>query len=152
MADLKTQLKSDLTAAMKQRDELTTSTIRMLLTAMTTEEVAPGRTERELSDDEVLKVINREAKKRREAAEAFAGAGRTQQAEREKDEETVLARYLPAQLSEEELTRLVSAAITDAGANEPRQMGAVMKVLTPRVAGRADGKRVSDEVKRQLSG
>jgi uncharacterized protein len=151
MTDLKAQLKADLTSAMKRRDELTTATIRMLLTAVTNEEVAPGRTERDLSDDEVLKVINREAKKRREAAEAFEGAGRTEQAQREVAEETVLARYLPRQLTDDELCSLVAAAITETGAIEPRQMGLVMKAVTGQVAGRADGKRVSDEVKRQLA-
>jgi uncharacterized protein YqeY len=151
MTDLKTQLKSDLTNAMKARDELTTATIRMLLTAVTTEEVS-GTSARELSDDEVLKVIGREAKKRREAAEAFKAAGRTEQAQREKDEETVLSRYLPTQLSDDELGELVRAAIGEAGATEQRQLGLVMRMLTPRIAGRADGKRVSDEVKRQLTG
>jgi len=152
MTDLKAQLKTDLTSAMKQRDELTTATIRMLLTAVTNEEVAPGRSERELSDDEVLRVINREAKKRREAAEAFEGAGRTEQARREVAEETVLARYLPQQLSDDELSTLVAAAITEVGATESRQMGLVMKAVTPQIAGRADGKRISDEVRRQLAG
>lgn len=151
MTALKATLKTDLTAAMKQRDELSTATLRMLLTAITTEEVS-GSTARELSDDETLRVINREAKKRREAAEAFVGAGRTEQAQRERDEETVLGRYLPSQLGDAELAELVRAAITDAGANEPRQMGLVMKALTPRIAGRSDGKRVSDEVRRQLAG
>jgi uncharacterized protein YqeY len=150
MSDLKAQLKSDLTTAMKARDELTTATLRMLLTAITNEEVA-GKTVRELSDDEVQKVINREAKKRREAAEAFGDAGRTEQAQRERDEETVLSRYLPQQLSDSELAGLVTAAIADTAATESRQMGLVMKALTPQIAGRADGKRVSDEVKRQLT-
>jgi uncharacterized protein YqeY len=150
MSDLKAQLKSELTAAMKARDELTTATLRMLLTAITNEEVA-GKTVRELSDDEVQKVIIREAKKRREAAEAFSDAGRTEQAQRERDEETVLSRYLPQQLSDSELAALVTAAIADTAATEPRQMGLVMKTLTPQIAGRADGKRVSDEVKRQLT-
>ncbi|UQX88169.1 GatB/YqeY domain-containing protein [Jatrophihabitans telluris] len=151
MADLKTQLKSDLTTAMKARDELTTATIRMLLTAVTTEEVA-GSSARELSDDEVLKVITREAKKRREAAEAFDQGGRAESAQRERDEEGVLTKYLPAQLSDEELASLVTQAITEAGATEPRQMGVVMKAVQLAVAGRADGKRVSDEVRRQLAG
>jgi uncharacterized protein YqeY len=150
MSDLKAQLKSDLTTAMKARDELTTATLRMLLTAITNEEVA-GKTVRELSDDEVQKVINREAKKRREAAEAFGDAGRTEQAQRERDEETVLSRYLPQQLSDSELAGLVTAAIADTAATESRQMGLVMKALTQQIAGRADGKRVSDEVKRQLT-
>jgi uncharacterized protein YqeY len=150
MTDLKGQLKADLTTSMKARDELSTATIRMLLTAITNEEVA-GSTARELSDDEVLRVITREAKKRREAAEAFDSGDRPAQAQRERDEETVLARYLPQQLSDTELVDLVTAAIAEAEATEPRQMGLVMKVLTPQIAGRADGKRVSDEVRRQLS-
>lgn len=151
MTDLKAQLKTDLTTAMKGRDELTTATLRMLLTAVTTEEVA-GKTSRELSDDEVLKVIGREAKKRREAAEAFDQGGRVDQAQRERDEETVLARYLPAQLTDEELASLVRQAITEAGATEAKQMGIVMKAVQPAVAGRADGKRISEEVRRQLAG
>ena len=151
MTELKSRLQADLTTAMKARDELTTATLRMLLTAVTTEEVA-GSTARELSDDEVLRVVGREAKKRREAAEAFADAGRTEQAQRERDEETVLARYLPSQLDDAELAGLVSAAIAEAGATEARQLGQVMKLLTPRITGRADGKRVSGEVRRQLGG
>jgi uncharacterized protein YqeY len=151
MTELKSRLQADLTTAMKARDELTLATLRMLLTAVTTEEVA-GSTARELSDEEVLRVIGREAKKRREAAEAFADAGRAEQSQRELAEETVLARYLPSQLEDAELADLVSAAITEAGATEARQLGLVMKLLTPRIAGRADGKRVSTEVRRQLSG
>ena len=151
MTQLKAQLTSDLTAAMKARDELTTATLRMLLTAVTTEEVA-GSVARELTDDEVLKVIGREAKKRREAADAFSAAGRAEQAARELDEQAVLNRYLPSQLDDAELTALVAEAVRESGATEPRQMGLVMKLLTPRVAGRADGKRLSDEVRRQLSG
>ena len=150
MTQLKAQLKSDLTTAMKARDELSTATLRMLLTAISTEEVS-GTSARELSDDEVLKVIGREAKKRREAAEAFGAAGRTEQASRELDEQAVLNRYLPSQLDDAELAALVADAVREAGATEPRQMGQVMKLLTPRVAGRADGKRLSDEVRRQLT-
>ena len=150
MTELKAQLKADLTAAMKARDELSTATLRMLLTAVSTEEVS-GATARELTDDEVLKVIGREAKKRREAAEAFQGAGRDEQAQRELEEQTVLNRYLPSQLSDAELSALVTDAVRESGATEPRQMGLVMKLLTPRVAGRADGKRLSDEVRRQLT-
>jgi uncharacterized protein YqeY len=151
MAELKSTLHADLTTSMKARDELTTATLRMLLTAITNEEVA-GSSARELSDEEVLRVINREAKKRREAAEAFGDAGRSEQAQRERDEEKVLAGYLPSQLEDAELSALVAAAIAEAGATEQRQMGLVMKAATPRVAGRADGKRVSEEVRRQLSG
>ncbi len=151
MSELKDRLRTDLNTAMKARDELTTATLRMALTAVTTEEVA-GKAARELTDDEVLKILGREAKKRREAAEAFDGAGRTELAERERAEGTVLDRYLPAQLGDDELGDLVAAAIADAGASSPRDMGAVMKLVQPKVAGRADGKRVSDEVRRRLSG
>jgi uncharacterized protein YqeY len=149
MPELKARLHSDLNTAMKARDELTVATLRMALTAVTTEEVA-GKSARELSDDEVMRVLTREAKKRREAAEAFADAGRTELAERERAEGTVLDRYLPSQLGDDELGELVGAAITESGATSPRDMGAVMKIVVPQVAGRADGKRVSDEVRRRL--
>ena len=151
MSELKDRLRADLNSAMKARDELTTATLRMALTAVSTEEVA-GKVARELSDDEVLKILSREAKKRREAAEAFDGAGRTELAERERAEGGVLDRYLPAQLGDDELGELVAAAIAQAGATSPRDMGAVMKILQPLVAGRADGKRVSDEVRQRLAG
>jgi uncharacterized protein YqeY len=146
---LKERLHSDLNTAMKARDAVTTATLRMALTAVTTEEVA-GKSARQLSDDEVLRVLTREAKKRREAAEAFDGAGRTELAERERAEGIVLDRYLPAQVGDDELGELVAAAIAESGASGPRDMGAVMKLVQPRVAGRADGKRVSEEVRRRL--
>lgn len=146
---LKEQLQSDLTAAMKSRDELRASTIRMALTAITTEEVA-GKQARQLSDDEVLKVLTREAKKRREAADAFSGAGREELAERERAEGEVLAAYLPKQLGDDELAALVSAAIEEAGVSGPQAMGQVMKLVQPRVAGRAEGGRIAAEVRRQL--
>ena len=151
MAELKARLHADLTAAMKARDELTTATLRMALTAVTNEEVA-GKQARELTDDEVLKVVAREAKKRREAAEAFDAANRTELADRERAEHDVLDRYLPRQLDDGELAAIVTAAIGEAGAESMAQMGAVMKIATGQVAGRADGKRVSDEVRRQLTG
>jgi uncharacterized protein len=150
MPELKARLRADLNAAMRARDELTTATLRMALTAVTTEEVA-GKQARELSDDEVLRVLTREAKKRREAAEAFDAANRTELAERERAEGAVLDAYLPAQLADDELTDIVRSAIADTGASGPQQMGTVMKVVQPLVAGRADGKRVSDEVRRQLA-
>ncbi|HEV7206744.1 MAG TPA: GatB/YqeY domain-containing protein [Jatrophihabitans sp.] len=150
MAELKARLHADLTTAMKARDELTTATLRMVLAAVTTEEVA-GKTARELSDDEVQKVLAREGKKRREAAEAFDAAHRTELAARERAEGGVLERYLPAQLGDDELVELVRAAVAETGASGPQAMGSVMKVVQPRVAGRADGRRVSDEVRRQLA-
>ena len=147
---LKEKLRSDLSVAMKARDELRTRTLRMVLTALTNEEVS-GKKARDLSDDEVVTVLRREAKKRREAAEAFAQAGRDVQAEAERAEGLVLDEYLPAQLSDDDLRGLVTAAISESGAEGPRAIGQVMKLVTPRVAGQADGKRVSDEVRRQLS-
>lgn len=151
MSELKDRLQADLTTAMRGRDELTTATIRMALAAITTEEVA-GRSARQLSDDEVLTVLAREAKKRREAAEAFSSAGRAELAEREREEGTVLDRYLPAQLDDAAVAELVTAAIAETGATGLPQMGAVMKAAQVKAAGRADGKRLSGEVRRQLAG
>lgn len=147
---LKEKLRADLSVAMKARDDVRTRTLRMVLTALTTEEVA-GKQQRELSDDEVVKVLQREAKKRREAAEAFEDAGRTDKAEAERAEGVILDEYLPAQLSDEELAALVTDVIAETGAAGPKAMGQVMKAVTPKVAGRADGRRVSAEVKRQLA-
>jgi len=122
----------------------------MALTSITNEEVA-GAAARDLTDDEVLKVLTREARKRREAAEAFSAAGRSDQAAAERAEGDVLAGYLPAQLSDDELAALVDAAIAETGASGMAAMGQVMKTVTPRVAGRADGARVAAEVRRRLS-
>ncbi len=151
MSELKDRLQADLTTAMRGRDELATATLRMALAAVTTEEVA-GSAARELSDDEVLKVLAREAKKRREAAEAFASAGRTELAQREQAEGGVLDRYLPQQLDEAGIVAIVAEAIAETGATGLPQMGAVMKAAQARAAGRADGKRLSTEVRRQLAG
>ena len=151
MSDLKDRLQADLTAAMKSRDELRSATLRMALTAIRTEEVS-GKTARELNDADVVTVLTREAKKRREAADAFTDAGRADRAEREQAEGEVLAEYLPAQLGDEELAGIVEAAIAETGASGPSGMGQVMKAVTPRTAGRADGGRVAAEVRRQLGG
>jgi uncharacterized protein len=150
VAELKERLRADLNAAMRARDQVRLRTLRMALTSITNEEVA-GTSARDLSDEEIVKVLTREARKRREAAEAFGAAGRDEQAAAERAEGEVLADYLPAQLSEDELTTLVSAAIAETGASGMQGMGQVMKMLTPRVAGRADGARVAAEVRRQLS-
>ncbi|TQS43793.1 GatB/YqeY domain-containing protein [Cryptosporangium phraense] len=147
---LKTRLTTDLTTAMKSRDELVTATLRMALTAIRNEEVA-GKAARELSDDEVLRVLTREAKKRTEAAEAFASGGRADRADRERAEGEVLSRYLPKQLSDDELTAVVASALSDAGVTDVKQMGQAMKAVQAAVAGRAPGGRVAAEVKRQLS-
>jgi uncharacterized protein len=149
MSSLKDTLRADLTEAIRARDELRSSTLRMALTSLTNEEVA-GDHARELSDDDVLGVLVREAKRRREAASAYDDANRPELAERERAELVVIEGYLPAQLSDEELTALVADAITESGAEGPRAMGLVMKAVQPKVAKRADGGRVSAEVKRQL--
>jgi uncharacterized protein len=147
---LKEQLRADLTTAIKARDELTSATLRMVLTAVTTEEVA-GKQARQLSDDDIVRVLTREAKKRREANDAYAQAGRDELAAREQAELGVIERYLPQQLSDDEVSELVRAAVAETGATDAKAMGAVMKVLTPRVAGRADGAKVAAEVRRQLA-
>ncbi|GGV19600.1 hypothetical protein GCM10010245_33270 [Streptomyces spectabilis] len=154
MTTLKSKLQDDLNAAIKGRDELRSSTLRMTLAAVTKEEVA-GKEKRVLSDDEVQKVITREAKKRREAADAFAQGNRPEQAERERAEGEVLAEYLPKQLSDDDLERIVAEAVAEAkaaGAEGPRAMGQVMKIVNPKVAGQAEGGRVAATVKRLLAG
>jgi uncharacterized protein YqeY len=150
VAKLKEQLRADLNDAMRARDQVRMRTLRMALTSITNEEVS-GEAARELTDDEVLRVLIREAKKRREAAEAFGAAGRTDQAAAERAEGDVLAGYLPAQLGDEELAGLITAAIAQTGAAGPAGIGQVMKVVSPQVAGRADGARVAAEVRRQLT-
>jgi uncharacterized protein YqeY len=147
--DLKEQLRADLTTAMKSRDELRTATLRMALAAVSAEEVA-GKASRELSDDEVQAVLRREAKKRREAADAFADAGRAEQADRERAEGKVLASYLPAQMEDADLAALVADVITQTGAAGMKDMGRVMGAAQAAVAGRAEGSRVAAEVRRQL--
>jgi uncharacterized protein len=148
---LKDQLRTDLTAAIKGRDELRAATLRMALAAITNEEVA-GSVARTLSDAETVTVITREVKKRREAAEAFAGAGRDEQAARERAEGDVLTHYLPTPLTDDELSALVADAIAETGAAGPKSMGLVMKALTPKIAGRAEGGRVAAAVRTALSG
>ncbi|GAA2528261.1 GatB/YqeY domain-containing protein [Winogradskya humida] len=149
MGTLKDRLTDDLHTAMKGRDELTTSTLRMALSAVRTAEVS-GNAARELSDDEVLAVLTKEAKKRREAATAFKDAGRTEQAEKETAEGDLLAHYLPAQLTDEEIDTLVADALTAGGFTSKAQMGPAMKSAQAAVAGRAEGGRVAASVRRQL--
>jgi uncharacterized protein YqeY len=150
MPELKARLRSDLTESIRGRDDVRTATIRMVLTAVTNAEVA-GAEARELSDDEVLALLTKEAKKRREAADAYRGAGRGDRAEREEAEAEVIAGYLPAPLTDDELEALVDAAVTETSASSMRDMGAVMKRLAPDVAGRAEGARVAAAVKARLS-
>jgi len=147
---LKATVQSDLTTAMRERDAVRAGTLRMALTAIANEEVA-GKEARELSDDEVLKVLAKEAKKRKEAATAYTGAGRPELAAKEDAELVILDAYLPAQLSDAQLEDIVARAIASTGASGPAQLGQVMKVAQAEVAGRADGGRVASAVKGALA-
>lgn len=151
MSELKDRLKNDLTTAIKARDKVRAGTLRMVLAAISTEEAA-GSTRRTLDDQEITRLLTREAKKRREAAEAFDKGGRPEQAEAERAESEIISDYLPEQLTDEELSGLVAEAIKETGAEGPKGMGQVMKTVNPRIAGRAEGSRVAAEVKRQLTG
>jgi uncharacterized protein YqeY len=146
---LKEKLQSDLTDAIRSRAEVKSGTIRMLLAAITNEEVS-GKSARVLSDAEIITVLSREAKKRREAVEAYVAAKRTDLADKEKAEGDVIAQYLPAQLSEEDIKKMIADAIAETGAAGPAGMGLVMKVLSPKIAGKADGGVVSGLVKAAL--
>jgi uncharacterized protein YqeY len=151
MSALKDRLRADLTTAIKARDDVRSSTLRMVLTAITNAEVA-GKQQRELSDDDIIGVLSTEAKRRREAATAFADGGRAEMAEKEQAEAAVIADYLPEQLSPEDIAGIVGAAIEQTGAagEGMRAMGRVMGVVQPQVKGRADGGAVAAEVRRQL--
>lgn len=148
---LKDRLRADLTTAMKARDEVRSSTLRMVLTAITNAEVA-GKTQRTLSDEEIVGVLTSEAKKRREAATAFADGGRDAMAAKEVAEGEVIADYLPEQLGDDEIRDIVTAAVEKTGAagEGMKAMGKVMGVVQPQVKGRADGAAVAAEVRRQL--
>lgn len=154
-AELKQRIRTDLTAAMKSRDQLVTGTLRMALAAITNEEVA-GSSAKELTDPEVVRVLTREVKKRNESAEVYAGAGRSELAAGERAEAEILERYLPQQLSDGELSELVDQAVDEvaAGGDQPgmKHLGQVIKAAHAKAAGRADGKRIADAVKRRLSG
>jgi uncharacterized protein len=152
MSALKDRLRADLTTAMKARDDVRSSTLRMVLTSITNAEVA-GKEHRELSDDDIIGVLSTEAKKRREATVAFEEAGRAEMAAKEKAEAAVIADYLPEQLTAEDVTGIVSAAIEQVGAagEGMKAMGKVMGVVQPQVKGRADGGAVAAEVRRQLA-
>ena len=147
---IKESLRADLTEAIRGRDEITSSTIRMVLTAITNEEVA-GKEARVLSDNEVITVLSREAKKRREASEAFESAGRADKAALEKSEGAVIAKYLPAQLSLDDIKKIIADAIASTGATGPADMGKVMGSVKPLIAGKADGSVVSILVKEALN-
>ena len=146
---LKETLKSDLTEAIRSSNKVVSGTIRMVLTAITNEEVS-GKEARVLSEDEIITVLSREAKKRREAAEEFAKANRPDKAAEEKAEGEVIAKYLPAQLSEEDIKKMIAAAVASTGAAGPGDMGRVMGAIKPQIAGKADGALVSSLVKAAL--
>ena len=152
---LKERLRADLTAAMKARDALTTATLRLTLAAITNAEVA-GTEAKELSDAEIIAVLNKEVRKRGEAAEAFAGAGRAEQAAKERAEADVLSAYLPQALTDDEVGALVRDAVdsvtaTTGSAPTMRQMGLVIKDVQARAQGRADGSRIAAAVKLALA-
>jgi len=152
MPELKDRLQSDLSESMKARDEVRSGTIRMVLSAITNEEVS-GKEARELTDDDVITVLGREAKKRREAAEAYDDAGRAELADKERAELVVIEGYLPEQMSDDELTAIIEAAVAEvaaSGAEGGKAMGAVMKIVQPKVKGRADGGIVAAKVKSAL--
>jgi uncharacterized protein YqeY len=150
MSTLKETLRHDLTESIRARDALVSGTLRMALAAVTNEEVA-GKVHRELDDAQVLKVIAKEAKKRKEAVAAYTSAHRPELAEREEAELAVLERYLPAALTDDEVKVLVAQAISQTGANSIGQLGAVMKAVQPLVAGKADGARVAAAVRAALT-
>jgi len=147
---LKEKLQADLTDAIRSRNEVVSGTVRMLLAAITNEEVA-GKAAKVLTDAEIITVLSREAKKRREAVEAYTQAKRNDLADKEKAEAAVIANYLPEQLSEDEIKKLIADAIAETGAKGPAGMGLVMKLLQPKIAGRADGAVVSGLVKAALA-
>ena len=147
---LKETLKNDLTEAIRSSDKVVSGTIRMVLTAITNEEVS-GKEARVLTDDEIITVLSREAKKRREAAEEFAKAGRADTAAEEKAEGEVIAKYLPAQLSEDDIKAFIAAAVASTGAAGPADMGKVMGAIKSQIAGKADGALVSSLVKAALN-
>ena len=148
---LKERLQGDLTEAIRSRDELRSGTIRMVLTAITSEEVS-GKSARVLTDAEIITVLSREAKKRREAADAFKDAGHADRSQRETDEGKVITEYLPEQLTEDDVKKIIADAIAETGASGPAGMGVVMKAIQPKVAGKADGGTVSSLVKAALTG
>lgn len=149
MSALKDQLRAELTTSMKSRDALRTSTIRMLLAEINKAEVA-GTSARDLTDNDVITVLATESKRRREAAQAFDEGNRPELAEKERAEAQIISEFLPEQLSAEELSELVTAAIHQTGASTMKEMGKVMGVVTPQTKGRADGAAVAAEVRRQL--
>ena len=150
MTTFKDRLEADLRTAIKARDELVVSTLRLAIAAVRNEEVA-GDAARTLTDQEVQAVLTREMKKRRDAATAFADAGRAEQAERERAEERVLEAYLPKQMSDADLAAAVARALDGLDLSGKQAMGVAMRAAQAEVAGRAEGGRVAAEVRRHLA-
>jgi uncharacterized protein YqeY len=153
MTNLKEQIHIDLTAAIRAKDSLTSGTLRMVLSAITTEEVS-GKEARVLDDQDMITVLNREAKKRKEAATAYDDAKRPELADKERAELEIIQAYLPAALSDEDLAKIISDAVAQvatSGVTGPSAMGAVMKIVSPQVSGRADGGAVAAAVKSALA-
>ncbi|MCZ4495478.1 MAG: hypothetical protein JWM25_61 [Thermoleophilia bacterium] len=149
MTTLLERLQSDTKDAMKARDSGLVQNLRLFVNAI---QVEAKNKLRDLDDVEAVTVLQREKKKRIEAAEAFEAGGSPERAQEERSQAEILDRYLPQQLSEKELNELVTNAIAEVGAEGPSAMGAVMKVLVPKIAGRADGKAVSGAVNAALRG
>jgi uncharacterized protein YqeY len=153
MTNLKEQIHADLTVAIKAKDSLASSTLRMVLSAITNEEVS-GKEARVLNDQDLITVLNREAKKRKEAATAYDDAKRPELADKERAELEIIQAYLPAALSDEDLAKIIASAVAEvaaSGASGPSAMGAVMKIVSPQVAGRAEGGAVAAAVKSALA-
>lgn len=148
---IKEQIKIDLKEAMKNKDEVVLSVLRMLISAIFNEEILKGKKEEGLNDEEVMEVLSREVKKRRDSVSQYEGAGRAELAEKEKKEVEILMKYMPKQLSAEEIEKIVEESIAESGAKSEKDFGAVMKILSPKIKGRADGKQVSEAVKRMLA-
>lgn len=148
---IKEQIKTNLKEAMKNKDEITVSVLRMLTSSFSNEEIAKGKRETGLSEEEVLEILSREVKKRKDSITQFEGAGRSELAEKEKKEIDVIMKYMPTQMTKEEIESLVQEAIAETGAKTEKDFGTVMKILSPKTKGRADGKEVSEVVKKLLS-
>lgn len=148
---LKEQIKNDIKEAMKAKNELGLSVLRMVTVAISSEEINKSKREAGLNDEEVIEVLSREIKKRRDSASQYEGAGRAELAEKENQEIGIIMKYMPAQMTEEEIEKVVKESIDESGAKDEKDFGAVMKVLSPKIKGKADGKQASEIVKRMLA-
>lgn len=146
---LSERLEAEMRDAMRARDERRTQTLRMAMAAAHNQQIARGRN---LTDDEVVEVLTKQVKQRRESIEMYRDAGREDRAEAEEAEAAILAEFLPAQLGPDEVEAMAREAIDETGAGGPADLGRVMGALSPRTKGRADGRLVSDTVRRLLGG